>query len=280
MQKTVLITGSSSGFGRLSVLEFQRQGWNVMATMRSPHLEEELQQLERVLVTRLDVTDRESIRLAIAAGIGHFGQIDVVVNNAGFGAFGLFEEASQDEIAHQLDVNLGGIIAVSQLILPHFRANGSGMLINISSVAGRVAAPYSSLYHTTKFAVEGLSESLQHELAPFGVLVKLIEPGYFKTNFDQSVQFNSGARVGELSSYSNQVRRLMEATFQNLPAGDPQRVARKIVRVANSRSHKLRYAVGSDVQAFLFLKRLLPTAIMRFMIRRSFKPSGPTPSFS
>jgi len=183
MKKTVLITGASSGFGRETVKLFDAKDWNVIATMRSPEKETELNKLDNVLLAKLDVTDKQSIQSAVAAGIEKFGSIDVLVNNAGYGAFGELESAPEEEIRKQFDVNFFGLIAVTQAVLPGMRENRSGVIINVSSVGGRLTFPYCSLYHATKFAVEGLTESLQYELNQFGIHLKIVEPGGYKTEF-------------------------------------------------------------------------------------------------
>jgi len=183
MNKTILITGSSTGIGRATAFKFQQAGWNVIATMRSPEKETELNSLDNVLVSRLDVLDLESIDSALAAGIERFGKIDVVLNNAGYGLMGTFESAKRESIIRQFGVNVQGLFDVTQKTLPHFRANKSGMFINISSIGGRMTFPLMPLYHSTKWAVEGFSESLRWEMAQIGVSVKIVEVGGVATDF-------------------------------------------------------------------------------------------------
>jgi len=182
MKKTILITGASSGFGRETAKLFHSKGWNVIATMRSPEKETELSTLSDILISRLDVTDKLTIQSAVAAGIAKFGQIDVLVNNAGYGAMGALEAATEQEVRQQFEVNLFGLIEVTKAVLPAMRQEKSGIIINVSSVGGRVTFPFSSLYHATKFAVEGLSESLSQEVAPLGIKVLIVEPGPFRTD--------------------------------------------------------------------------------------------------
>src|SRR5476649_1549613 len=183
MKKTVLITGASSGFGRAAVKLFDANNWNVIATMRSPEKETELSTLSNVFISKLDVTDRSSIQNAVSEGIGKFGKIDVLVNNAGYGALGALEAATEKQVKQQFDVNLFGLIEVTKAVLPGMRQQKSGIIINVSSVGGRVTFPFSSLYHATKFAVEGLTESVQYELNPLGIRLKIVEPGGYKTEF-------------------------------------------------------------------------------------------------
>jgi NAD(P)-dependent dehydrogenase (short-subunit alcohol dehydrogenase family) len=165
MKKTVLITGTSSGFGKVTAKLFARNGWHVVATMRNPGEQTDLVDTNDVMVTRLDLRDRESIGQAIEAGITRFGTIDVLINNAGFGLFGVFEATSREKIQEQFDVNVFGVMDVTRAILPHFRKNKGGLIINVSSGAGIFALPMISLYCASKFALEGFSESLSYELA-------------------------------------------------------------------------------------------------------------------
>lgn len=194
MKKTILITGTSSGFGKATAHLFAHKGWNVIATMRRPEEERELEQLPDVLVTRLDVQDRASIAAAIASGIGRFGRIDAVVNNAGFGLFGLFETTLPEKVVEQFDVNVFGVMHVIRAILPHFRQNKGGMILNIGSGAGVFTLPMISLYCASKFALEGFTEALSYELASQNIIVKMIEPGgVLSTNFGR----RSGAEAAQ-----------------------------------------------------------------------------------
>ncbi|MEK5645207.1 MULTISPECIES: SDR family oxidoreductase [Paenibacillus] len=181
--KSILITGASSGIGKAAAQFFQQQGWNVIATMRSPEQETGLRSLERVLVTRLDVERKDTIEAAVAEGIDRFGRIDVLLNNAGYAAFGAFEAATDAQVRKQFDVNVHGVMQTTRALLPHFRAQGGGTVINVSSAGGRVAFPLLSLYHASKWAVEGFSESLYYELAEHNIRVKLVEPGNVATDF-------------------------------------------------------------------------------------------------
>ncbi|MEO0836542.1 MAG: SDR family oxidoreductase, partial [Cyanobacteria bacterium J06642_3] len=191
MSKTILITGASSGIGKATAQLFQAKGWHVVATMRNPEKETELTTLENVLVTKLDVLDAESINKSVQLGIEKFGKIDVLLNNAGYGAFGVLEATPTENIQRQFGVNVLGLLDVTKAILPHFRKNKAGILINVSSVGGKMTFPLGSLYHGTKFAVEGISEALSFELEAIGCKVKIIEPGAIKTDFaSRSFDFN------------------------------------------------------------------------------------------
>ena len=248
MPKTILITGASTGIGRTTALHFQAQGWNVVATMRTPEREQELSKLDNVLVTRLDVTDQDSIDTAVAAGIERFGQIDVLLNNAGYGAYGPLEAFPMDRIERQFDTNVIGLLAVTKAVLPHFRANQSGTIVNISSIGGQMTFPLGTLYHGTKFAVEGLSEALHYELAPFGVRVKIVEPGMIHTDFGgRSFDFVNDESMVE---YQETVQKLM-AGFGDVQGSEPQVVADVIWDAVTDGTDTLRYRAGADAVALL-----------------------------
>ena len=244
MKKTVLITGASSGFGKEAVKLFHKNNWNVIATMRSPEKETELSALDQVLVTRLDVTDKASIQNAVKAGIEKFGQIDVLVNNAGYGSFGALEAATEAEIKRQFDVNFFGLIEVTQALLPVMRQQKSGVIINVSSIGGKVTFPFSSLYHATKFAVEGLTESIQYELNPLGIRLKIVEPGGYKTEFaGRSISIYG---VGESGDYQAPFDKFISAVEQWPMSENIGEVADAIYEAATDGTEKLRYPVGHD----------------------------------
>jgi len=183
MPQTVLITGCSKGIGMATANYFHSKGWNVAATMRKPQNNHPLNALEHTAIFPLDVTRQESISLAVNSIINRFGQIDVVVNNAGYGAMGPFEAAEPEQIQKQINTNIMGVMMVTQEIIPIFRAQKSGIVINISSVGGRMTFPLYSIYNASKWAVEGFSEALTYELRPFNIQIKIIEPGPIHTDF-------------------------------------------------------------------------------------------------
>jgi NAD(P)-dependent dehydrogenase (short-subunit alcohol dehydrogenase family) len=264
MKKTVLITGASSGFGRESVKLFVEKGWNVIATMRSPENETELSGLAGVLVTRLDVTDKGSIHEAIKAGVRKFGAIDVLVNNAGYGAIGALEAASEEVIRQQFEVNFFGLIAVTKAVLPGMRARKSGVIINVSSIGGRLTFPFCTLYHATKFAVEGLTESLQYELNPLGIRLKIIEPGGYKTNFSgRSMTLYGG---GGLDGYQERFDSMLGRLEQWPMSGNIGEVADVIYEAASDDSEKLRYPVGHDAGPLLEARRQMDDVAFKKMM--------------
>ncbi|HEY4325505.1 MAG TPA: SDR family oxidoreductase [Mucilaginibacter sp.] len=244
MKKTVLITGASSGFGRETAKLFHKNGWNVIATMRSPEKETELTALSGILITKLDVTDKTTIQNAIEAGIGQFGKIDVLVNNAGYGALGALEAAAEVQIRQQFEVNFFGLIAVTQAVLPGMRQQKSGTIINVSSVGGRVTFPFSSLYHATKFAVEGLTESMQYELNPLGIQLKIIEPGGYKTEFaGRSMELIKGEGLDDYNGSFGKFITMLDHWPMSEKIGE---VAEVIYEAATDEREKLRYPAGHD----------------------------------
>jgi NADP-dependent 3-hydroxy acid dehydrogenase YdfG len=243
MSSTILITGSSSGIGRATARYFHDRGWNVVATMRSPELETELSALDRVLVTRLDVQDSGSITAAVTAGIERFGRIDVLLNNAGYGAYGVLEAMSAETIRRQFDVNVLGLLETTKAVLPHLRASGGGTIVNISSIGGKVTFPLGTLYHGTKFAVEGLSEALHYELAAIGVAVKIVEPGFVRTDFaGRSLDFTNDENLTE---YQKFVGGFLGAMTRMGAGGDePEVVAEVVHRAVTDGTDRLRYTAG------------------------------------
>lgn len=260
MSKTIFITGASSGIGKATATFFQEKGWNVVATMRTPEKETKLTGLENVLVTRLDVEDEPSIHAAVQAGIDRFGKIDVLLNNAGYGAYGLLEATPTEKIRRQFEVNVIGLLAVTRAVLPHFRKNRDGIVINISSIGGKVAFPLGSLYHGTKFAVEGLSEALSFELEPIGVRIKIVEPGMVKTDFGgRSFDFTNDE---SLTEYQETVARMFQAMTGLAEAGaEPEAVAEIIYRAATDGTSQLRYVAGADAEEILSFRKQADDAV-------------------
>jgi NAD(P)-dependent dehydrogenase (short-subunit alcohol dehydrogenase family) len=264
MKKTVLITGASSGFGRTTVKLFHEKGWNVIATMRSPEKETELSAIPGVLVTRLDVTDKPSIGEAVQAGIRQFGQIDVLVNNAGFGTLGALEAAPEEVIRQQFEVNFFGLIEVTKAVLPGMRAHKAGVVINLSSIGGRLTFPFCTLYHATKFAVEGLTESLQYELNPLGIRLKLVEPGGYKTDFAGRSMSFFGA--GGLDEYQQPFDRFLGRLAQWPMSENLGEVAEAIYAAASDGTEKLRYPVGHDAVPLLETRKEMDDVAFKKMM--------------
>jgi NAD(P)-dependent dehydrogenase (short-subunit alcohol dehydrogenase family) len=265
MAQTIFITGASSGIGLATARLFQERGWNVAATMRDPGRAGDWIKKDRTVGLRLDVTDIESIRAAKERAIAEFGGVDVLVNNAGYGAVGPFEASTPEHVERQIGTNVIGVMNVTREFLPHFRERKGGVIANVASVGGRITFPLYSIYHATKWAVEGFSEALVYELEPFGIRVKIIEPGPIKTDFyDRSLDVMS--RPG-LTAYDEFVARVMPAMQKaGADAPGPEVVAQTIYRAATDGSRRLRYPVNAA--GVLLMRRLLPTGVFMGIVKR------------
>ena len=267
---TIVITGASSGIGKATARLFLDKGWNVVASMRSPAAEKDLKEQARLKLIALDVQDPEGPKAAVAAAIKAYGRIDVWLNNAGYGAFGPVEAGTRKEIERQFDVNVFGLIACVQAVAPHFRERKAGVLINISSIGGVMTIPAYAVYNATKFAVEGLSEGLWHELGTFGIKVKVIEPGAIKTEFGgRSQDVWDLSRVPAYASFMDKVKAARERYISN--SSTPEVVAEVIYRAATGPSDRMRYPVGADARRLIPLRRLLGAGVTMKMIKRSFR---------
>jgi NAD(P)-dependent dehydrogenase (short-subunit alcohol dehydrogenase family) len=219
-------------------------------------------------LAQLDVCDDSSVKEAVAQILQKSGRIDVLVNNAGYGLRGAIEEVSLDEWKRQFETNFYGVIRVTQAVLPHMRAQRSGAIVNISSVLGRMAIPFSGPYTASKFALEGLTETLRYELAPWNIKVVLIEPGFIATNFQQNAQLAQAAQSQD-SPYAlfkqASGRRVQRNIYRAAP---PERVAEVIYRAITHPRPKLRYAVGRDARLVLPLRRFLPEGLFERILKR------------
>jgi NAD(P)-dependent dehydrogenase (short-subunit alcohol dehydrogenase family) len=260
MTKTALITGASSGIGNATAKLFHAKGWNVIATMRDPSKGTELDKLDRTLLTRLDVSDVASIEAAVAAGIARFGAIDALINNAGYGVFGVFEAASREKIQQQFDVNVFGVMDTTRTILPHFRARRSGMIVNVGSGAGIFTMPTISLYSASKFALHGFTEALSFELNPLGIGVKLVSPigGVSSTAFQgRMAQEFAGQAPSDYEPFLESAGRAFASMVADkmMTAED---VADVVYSAVTDGSDKLRYIVGLDHRGFLKAQTEMP----------------------
>lgn len=248
MTKTVFITGTSSGIGKATADLFVNKGWNVVATMRNPEDGKDFADKPNVLVTELDVLKPESIQSSLQEALDKFGKVDVLINNAGYGAWGPLEESSSEKIRRQFDVNVIGLLDVTKALIPHFRENNSGVIINISSVGGKATFPLGSLYHGTKWAVEGISEALSYEMSQIGVKVKIIEPGGVTTDFGgRSLDISS---TGEIDAYKKATESVVEG-MSGSRFSEPEDIAQVIFQAATDESPRLRYIAGADAEEML-----------------------------
>ncbi|MGE8377254.1 MAG: SDR family oxidoreductase [Sphingobacterium sp.] len=269
MGKTILITGASSGIGKETAKLFQSKGWNVIATMRNPENGSDLKQLENVFVTRLDVLDLDSIHHAFTESVQKFGGIDVLLNNAGYGAYGPLEVFSREEVLRQFNTNVIGLLDVTRTVLPYFRENRKGIIINISSIGGKMTFPMGSLYHGTKFAVEGISESLSYEVAPFGGQVKIVEPGMIATDFSgRSLVFSNDESLPEYQGIVNSLMGAMPIMAQN--SSPASLVAEVIFKAATDGTDQLRYTAGEDAKMLMENRRQYDDATFLGGIKSQF----------
>ncbi|KAF8074156.1 short-chain alcohol dehydrogenase [Lyophyllum atratum] len=255
MAQTVFITGASSGIGLASAKLFFERGWNVVATMRSPDKDTELKSLDptRVLVLRLDLQGLSSIEPAINAAITKFRKIDLLLNNAGYGQNGVFEAISREQIQAQFDVNLFGLMDVTRAILPHFRANNGGGIINVSSGAGIHAVPMMSIYCASKFALEGFTEALAFELASQDIFVKSLIPygGVTATNFAANASLGLGGETPEsYKPYVEKTSAILGKVFSRMSIR-AEDVAKVVFEAATDGTDRLRYPLlGDDTKEF------------------------------
>ncbi len=258
----MLITGASSGIGRETVRYFAAHGWKVAATMRNISRAGDLINIPGVAIYALDVTQPHNVEQTILKAWSDMKGIDVIVNNAGYGALGIVEGANDDQIIRQMDTNLLGTLRVIRNILPLMRKRGKGTIINISSIAGRMGLPLYTLYHASKYAVEGFTESLFYEVFPFNIKVRLVEPGPVRTEFNGRSKDEILPPDDErYIAISQKVSHFYNATFKY--ASQPSVVAKTIYKAATSRGHRLRYPAGVQARIFLFFYRILPGSWFR-----------------
>ena len=275
MTQTIFITGASSGIGNATAHYFHDKGWNVVATMRDLEQAGELAALPKVQVARLDVTEGSSITTAVEAAYARFGGIDVLLNNAGYGAYGPLEAFDMDGIRRQFDTNVIGLLEVTKAILPQMRAQGKGVIVNISSIGGRMTFPLGSLYHGTKFAVEGLSEALHYELEPLGIRIKIVEPGMIATDFSgRSFDFR---QTPELTAYQSVVDKLfavLGSPQMAATASPPSVVSEAIWAAVTDGTSRLRYTAGADAAAYMSARSAQDDATFIGGIKTQFGLAG------
>ena len=270
-----VVTGSSSGIGFEIALMLARNGFQTYATMRNLAKSENIKSIASkenlpIYIEQLDVTDNKSVTNAIQAIVSKANGIDVLVNNAGYALTGAFEDLAIEEIKAQYETNLFGLIRTTQTVLPIMRKQKSGAIVNISSGAGRFGYPGGSAYVSTKFAVEGLSESMAYELEPFGIKVILIEPGVIKTNIA------NGMVIAEKSQNPNspysQIMQKMSTSFEHMleNASSPDVVAKVVLKAVTSENPSLRYLAGKDVEMWIEAKRNISDDQFYKMIKQSF----------
>jgi len=260
MEKVALVTGSSSGIGLETSLSLARNGFHTFATMRDLNKDAEIKEVVRkenlnVEILQLDVDNEESVNEAINTVMERKDRIDVLINNAGYGMWGTVEDVSINEFKEQFETNFFSIIRLIHRVAPIMRKQGSGDIVNISSVAGRIGFPVSPAYISSKFALEGLSESLRFELMPFGVNVIIIEPGVIKTNFFNSMKL--AKKSNQDSEYKEITEKVISGVKMMAEMGThPKEVADAVVKALKEENPHPRYVVGNDAMMFLEAKKM------------------------
>jgi len=259
MEKVAIVTGTSSGIGFETSLALAREGYFTYATMRDTTKSNKIKEIAqkenlKISILELDVDDENSVKTAIAQILDQKQRIDVLVNNAGWGLWGCVEDVSVDEFKEQFETNFFSIIRLIQEVAPAMRKQGSGTIVNVSSVVGRIGFPASPAYISSKFALEGLSESLRFEFAPFGVDVIIIEPGVIKTNFMKNMKM---AKKSELDTvYKDITTKVVSGVKMMAEMGTPPKeVANTIVKAIKDKKPLPRYIVGNDALMFLEAKK-------------------------
>ncbi len=266
MAKTIFITGASSGIGKATAILFAEKGWNVIATMRSPEKEKNLEH-KNITLLALDVTDLEQINKVVQEAI-RLSEINVVFNNAGYGLVGSFEAASDEQFTKLIDTNLLGVLRVTKAFIPYFREKGSGLFISTTSIGGLLSFPFFSVYHATKWALEGWSESLSYELKGFGIRVKTVSPG--STNTDFASRSLDNAMLPEYEKMFNSYLEtfLSPEVMENLSS--PRQIAEVVYQAATDDKEQLRYIAGNDAKAIYELRKNIGVEAFRKMIDEKY----------
>ena len=279
-QSVALVTGSSSGIGYETALLLARNGFKTYASMRNLGKSKDITQVANreklpLQVVQLDVNDDVSVKQAVEKMVVAEDQrIDVLVNNAGYGLFGAVEDLSIEEIKAQFETNFFGVVRVTQQVLPVMRKQKSGTIVNMSSVGGRLGIPALSAYHSTKFALEGLSESISYELEPFGIRVVLIEPGFVRTNIMNSSIIAKKAQDPSSPYFSliRQLERSFKLAMENTSASStPEEVAKVVLQAIRSTNPKVRYAVGNDAASIIQAKTTMSDTEFAGLIKQQFQ---------
>src|SRR5215213_2002657 len=276
--RVAVVTGSSSGIGFETALTLARNGFYTYATMRNLERSKNITGIANteklpLQVIQLDVNDDRSVKDAIDKIVAENKRIDLLVNNAGYGLFGSLEDLSIEEIKAQFETNFFGVIRVTQQVLPVMRKQNSGTIVNVSSVGGRIGIPVLSAYQSTKFALEGLSESMSYELEPFGIRVVIIEPGFIRTNIINSSASAEKALDSKspyfllMQKVKNHFKSMMENASSSCP---PEEVAKVILQSITSKNPQLRYTVGNDAATIIQARMNMPDKEFRKMVIQNF----------
>jgi NAD(P)-dependent dehydrogenase (short-subunit alcohol dehydrogenase family) len=278
--KVALVTGSSSGIGYETAILLARNGFHTYATVRNMEKSKKIMEMVNkenlpLQIIKLDVNNEQSVKAAINQIVEEKNRIDVLVNNAGYGLFGALEDMTIEEIKAQFETNFFGAIRVIQNALPTMRKknnDGGGIIVNISSVGGRMSVPILSAYNSTKFALEGMSESLSYELEPFGIRVVIIEPGFIRTNIMNSSTLANGSSHNNSPYYSltHKVVKHFNSMVTSTSSTHPQEVAKTILNAITTETPQLRYTVGNDADSIIQAKKTMPDEDFENMIKKQF----------
>ena len=267
MSRSIVITGSSTGLGRATALLFAGKGWNVIATMRSPEKETELGKVPGITLLPLDVTNRVQIAETAKKALA-LGPLDVLFNNAGYGLFGAFEGASDEQLVDEINTNVLGVMRVTQAFLPAMRERGHGTIVTTTSIGGLVTFPFNSVYHATKWALEGWSESLAFELAPFGLRVKTVAPGGIATDFA-----GRSLVVSPHPAYVEAIGKTV-AVFSNperrAKGSSAEQIAEVVYEAATDESDRVTFVAGNDAKATYAQRLAVGIDAFRAGVRQMF----------
>jgi NAD(P)-dependent dehydrogenase (short-subunit alcohol dehydrogenase family) len=261
VEKVALVTGSSSGIGFESALLLSKSGFHTYASMRNLEKSKNITEIVNtenlpLRVIQLDVNDDISVKNAINKIIAENGRIDVLINNAGYGLFSPIEDITLDQVKEQFETNFFGVVRLVKEVLPVMRKQRNGIIVNVSSGAGRVAIPVSSAYVATKFALEGLSESMRYELKEFGINIIIIEPGVIRTNFVENMK-TAGTRSRSESPYADLIGRTLKGFggLMDNSSSPPKLVAEAILNAITSKEPEIRYVVGDDAKSIMKVRK-------------------------
>jgi NAD(P)-dependent dehydrogenase (short-subunit alcohol dehydrogenase family) len=263
-QKTVLVTGVSSGIGKAIATLLSDKGFRVFGTQRKPPQDEPT---SKITLLPLDVRDPQSVQSGVDAVLRQAGRIDALVNNAGYALIGAAEETTLEEAQQLFETNFFGVLRMTRAVLPIFRRQGYGRIVNIGSVAGFAPTPYQAIYSASKHALEGYTESLDYEVRQFGIRVSVIEPGFIRTN----ITLNSQVAANLLAPYAAERSHVDEALRKNIAHGDdPQTVASVVLQALTSRSPRQVYLAGSDARMVSLARKFAPSGMFDKGLRRQF----------
>lgn len=265
MQRVVLITGASSGIGKETALLLLKKGFTVYAAARRLEMMEDIKK-QGGHIMKMDVADDASMVAGVEKIISEAGRIDVLVNNAGYGSYGSIEDTPMSEAKYQFEVNVFGLARLCQLVIPQMRKQRCGKIINITSIAGKIAEPHGSWYHSSKFAVEGLSDCMRMELKQFGIDVILVEPGGIKTEWNNIARDNLAKVSGQTVYRDLAMKQVRMLRFFDAIGSRPVVIAKTIHRAISARWPKARYVSGRGSTTMLMLKRILPDKMFDRMI--------------